>query len=136
MKVRHQGWNDLVGTFHCDVTVDTNKTDYEIFFPNGRTSRQQTPFEEYTADWDQTGSPYPKIGAFFSCDGNNEFFTPLELASLSLNGYADIPGLQIEYLQPALEDRIRSATQRSKIIADIHRQKQNHSDDRSTPTLS
>ena len=135
MKIHHQGWNEIVGTFNCDVTVDVTKTDYQIFFPDGSVSHQQTPFEELTADWDQNGKPYSKIGAFFDCGGEeNEFFTPLELASLALNGYADIPGLQIEDRHPALDDRIRAASRRATALSEIHKHIRDRSNEQMTPT--
>lgn len=113
MKIHHQGWNETVGLFNSDVTIDENKQDHEIHFSNGVVFRQQTPFRDLTIDWDQTGDPYSKTGAFFSFDGAQEFFTPVELAALALNGYARIPGIQIEPHQDRLADRILAAEQRT-----------------------
>ena len=125
MKIHHQGWNETVGVFNCDVTIDTTKRDYQIFFADGTVSQQQTPFSEFIADWDQDNNPYPKTGAFFDFRGSKEFFTPLELASLVLTGYADIPGLRIEDRQERLDDRIRAAERRAKALSEIHQKAQN-----------
>lgn len=130
MQIKHQGWNETVGTFHCIVTIDEEKHDHEIRFPDGSVFRQASPFEHLVADWEQTGHPYPVLGAFFAKNGAREFFTPLELASLVLNGYAEIPGLQIEDLRESLASRIQTAAQRVKSLAEI----QPHGQDHTAPT--
>ena len=124
MKIHLQGWNEQVGLFHSNVFVDEARTDYEILFADGTIGQQQTPFHALQMDWDQDGEPYAKLGAFFDIRGQQEFFTPEEIAGLVLHGRAVIPGLQIEDLHPNLADRILAATKRAKISADI--QKQSH----------
>lgn len=119
MKIHHQGWNDAIGAFNCDVTLDERRSDHEIHFPHGVIFRQATPFLQHELDWDQTGEPYPKLGAFFDCAGSLEFFTPLELASLALQGHGLIPGLIIEDRQSDLASRIQAAARRAAAIATI-----------------
>ena len=122
MIIHHQGWNDAVGAFNCEVTLDESKSDYQIFFSDGMVSEQQTCFHHVTADWDRNDMPYAKMGAYFNCNGENEFFTPLELVSLVLTGGADIPGLQIADRQASLDERIQAASRRAKALAAIHAQ--------------
>ncbi len=117
MKVHQQGWNEAVGVFNCDVTIDEAKLDYEIHFTNGTICRQQTPFEQHVLRQEPDGELEQKIGAFFDYRGNRELFTPAEMASLALNGYAVIPGLVIENRQTTLADRIRAANQRAGAVA-------------------
>lgn len=118
MKIHHQGWNETAGAFNRDVTINEERSDHEICFPDGTVFRQQTPFETMPLDLSQPEAPSPVFGAFFSHNGVREFFTPLDLASLVLNGYAVIPGLQIEEHQDNLVDRIVAASQRSKCLTD------------------
>lgn len=122
MKIHHQGWNETVGAFNADVIFNEGICDYEIHLPDGTVFHQRDPFESQIADWDQTGKPYSKFGAFFVQNGLEEFFTPLELASLVLNGYAVIPGLQIENHQTSLTHRIQAATNRAKALTDTQNQ--------------
>lgn len=122
MKIHHQGWNDTVGAFNSDVTIEETKCDYEILFANGMVYRQCTPFADYITNQDPTGTIHYKLGAYFDCNGSREFFTPQELASLALNGYAVIPGLQIEDRQENLADRIQAAERRAKALARIQTQ--------------
>lgn len=117
MKIHHQGWNETVGTFNCDVTLDETKCDYEILFANGIAYRQCTPFENFATT--RSGQPCYRLGAYFEHSGSREFFTPRELASLALNGNAHIAGLQIEDRQENLADRIRYANCRAKALAAI-----------------
>lgn len=119
MKIHHQGWNDAVGAFNCAVTLDETRSDYQIFFSGGMISRQQSIFHDVTADWDHNGTPYARTGAYFNCNGESEFFTPLELTSLVLNGDSYIPGLQIEDLQTTLDERIQAASRRAKVLSAI-----------------
>ena len=122
MIIHHQGWNDTVGAFNCAVTLDESKNEYQIFFSDGTVGEQQTFFHDVIADWDRTGIPYAKLGAYFNCNGEQELFTPLELASLVLTGAANIPGLQIEDRQTSLDERIQAASRRAKALAAILRQ--------------
>ncbi len=120
MKIHHQGWNETVGAFNCDVEINEARSDYEIHFPDGTVFYQQTPFQSLPADWEQNGEPYSVFGAFFIQNGIKEFFTPLELASLALNDYAVIPGLQIKDHQENLADRIQAASNRIKSHTTLH----------------
>ena len=80
--------------------------------------------------WKENGEPDGtinyKLGAYFECNGSREFFTPKELAALALNGYAVIPGLQIEDRQENLADRIQAAERRAKALAKIQAQAPTH----------
>lgn len=117
MKIHHAGWNETVGAFNCDATINVDKCDYEIHFTNGSVFRQETPFDDLVTEFDQNDTAHPRFGAFFSHNGATEFFTPLELVALVANGYATIPGIQLEHKQSPLIDRIEDAVQRAKNLS-------------------
>jgi len=87
MFVEYSGWSKDLGPFHCKIFVDENKTDYEIHFSNGAIAKQNTPFSEYTEDWNHDDDTYTLFGAWFNRldkDGKfdgGEFWTPVDMVS-------------------------------------------------------
>lgn len=119
MKLHLQGWNDKVGAYNCEVILNEKKEDHEILFPNGTLAKQLTPFNSITEDWDMDGRPFARLGAWFDYQGEREFFTPWEMATLALEGYAEVRGITIRDRQPDLESRILAANRRAKAQKDI-----------------
>lgn len=82
MYVNHSGWSQELGSFHYDIFLDETKTDYELHFADGFVSKQTSPFEEITADWNCDGDWYTQFGAWFESPfGGSTFWTPVQMIS-------------------------------------------------------
>ena len=80
MYVNHSGWNIKQGAFSYDIFFDETKTDFEVIYGDGFVSKQITPFEEVTGDWNHDGDVYTQFGAWFEGQyGGNTFLTPEDL---------------------------------------------------------
>ena len=94
MTLEHSGWSTNQG-FFCDrYFVDETKTDYEIWWKNKTTSKQLSPFENLTADFNNDGDVYTEFGAWFEGKyGGRDWYTPQNLLQLILDGEAGIKGI-------------------------------------------
>lgn len=132
MKVEYSGWTRETGPFRVFVFVDETKTDYEIHYASGKVLKQNSPFDEYTYDWNNDGDIYPQTGAFFSLYNQNGeferkgvFMSPTDMVRALVDGkdeyhrkYDDvvvsIPGIEIpEIKKHRLEDEILRSERRA-----------------------
>lgn len=114
MLVNKSGWSESQGFYNFNIYVDETKTDYEIQYKDGSVSKQASPFQYVTADWNNDGDIYTMYGAWFTSNkfACNNFWTAEELVgcfieSAQNDGYrdpykiADIPGIVLpECYQP------------------------------------
>lgn len=95
MIVEHSGWSQERGWFCDKYFLDETKTDYEIHWKDGRISKQLSPFEAVTADWNCDGDVYEEFGANFeSRYAGRDWWTPYHLLDLILDDEATIPGIK------------------------------------------
>lgn len=126
MYVDYSGWNERQGPFACSVFVDEKKTDYSVVYGDGTVSRQMTPFEHVTADWNNDGERYTLFGAWFdSAVGGNTFLTPEELVRAAVdskskdhfygNEIKKVNGISFPFLdrRPTLDEQIIRSEQRA-----------------------
>ncbi len=91
MKVNHSGWNETQGFYNYDIDFDETRCDYEIHYKNGGISKQNGPFENHTADWNNDGDVYTQFCAFFDyydADGSRnggDAWTPVDLVTAALD---------------------------------------------------
>ena len=127
MYVNHSGWTADRGAFSYDIFVDETKTDYEVVYGNGYVSKQVTPFEHITGDWNNDGDVYTQFGAWFSSKyGGNTFLTPEDLVMALVeaqgrerkaygNEIVSVKGIDFpsKERRPSLSDQIRQSEQRA-----------------------
>ena len=128
MNVNYSGWTEQHGSFSCNIFVDENRQDYELVFGNGSVAKQQGPFEEVTADWNNDGDVYTQFGAWFSRpEGNGgDFWTPVDMVAAVVdaqtrerkpygNEVVSVKGIEVPLpgKRPALTDVIRQSEQRA-----------------------
>jgi hypothetical protein len=95
MILEHSGWSQERGCFKDKFFFDETKTDHEIHWKNGKICKQETPFENVTADWNCDGDVYEEFGANFESQyAGRDWWTPQNLLSLVLEGEAIIPGIK------------------------------------------
>ena len=95
MILLHEGWSQERGWFKDKYEIDTTRTDHEIHWKNGQVCKQETPFENVTADWNCDGDVYEEFGANFESKyAGREWWTPYHLLSLVLEGDATVPGIK------------------------------------------
>ena len=95
MQLTHGGWSQERGWFCDKYNIDITRTDHEIHWKNGKVSKQATPFEMITADWNCDGDVYPEFGASFESPyAGRDWHTPQGLLSLMLDGEAIVPGIK------------------------------------------
>lgn len=97
LTVEHSGYSFERGWFRDEYSIDPDKTDYEIRFPDGDIYRQKSEFHKRTADWNYDGDIYEQFGAFFEIEslGRNEFLTPVEMVELIKEHHCTIPGVSL-----------------------------------------
>lgn len=95
LTVEHSGYSFERGWFRDEYLIDSEKTDYEIRFPDGDVYRQTSEFHTRTEDWNYDGDIYEQFGAFFEIQslGRNEFLTPVEMVELIKEHHCTIPGI-------------------------------------------
>ena len=96
MRLTHEGWSQDRGRF-CEVyEIDTSRRDHEIRWKDGTVCTQTSPFESVEADWNCDGDVYVEFGANFASKygAGREWYTPLDLLGLMLDGEAIIPGMK------------------------------------------
>jgi len=145
VNVTYSGWTSEHGSFHCDIYIDENKTDYEIHFGDGSVMYQSTPFHSVTADWNHDDDIYTEFGAFFNHKNekgeftHGSFWTPAEMVravadaveklsegrQVYSNEVIRIPGIEIPMPEkrPSLENHLRNLEreERRKDYQDIER---------------
>ena len=94
MQLIHEGWSQERGCFCHKYGIDTNRTDHEIHWKDGRVCKQLTPFEIVERDWNNDGDIYEEFGAMFEGKYGREWWTPYHLLSLMIDGEADVPGIK------------------------------------------
>ena len=96
MQLTHEGWSQERGRFQEKYSFDTSRSDHEINWKDGKVCKQLTPFQAVTADWNCDGDVYTETGAHFESQygAGRDWYTPLELLSLMLEGKATIPGFK------------------------------------------
>lgn len=96
MRLTHEGWSQERGRFSEVYEIDTTRSDYEIQWKNGTVCKQISPFEAVEADWNCDGDVYTEIGANFESKygAGRDWYTPLELIRLVIDGEVTIPGIQ------------------------------------------
>ena len=91
MKINHSGWHEEYGSYSYNIDFDENKCDYEIHFANGDIAKQNGPFEEHTADWNNDGDVYTQFCAFFTYYDRNgsshggQAWTPVDLVTAAID---------------------------------------------------
>lgn len=128
MNVNYSGWTEQHGYFSCNIFVDETRQDYELVFGDGSVSKQQSPFEEVTADWNNDGDVYTQFGAWFSRpEGSGaNFWTPEDMVHAVAdaqtrerkpygNEVVAVKGIEVPLpgKRPALADVIRQSEQRA-----------------------
>ncbi len=84
MYVNHSGWSVDRGSFSYNVFIDESKLDYAVEYGNGFISKQMSPFQHVTGDWNHDGDVYEQYGAWFQSEyGGNSFFTPEDLVRIA-----------------------------------------------------
>lgn len=133
MQVNYSGWNEKLLRFDFTIDLDETRKDYEIHFKDGFVSKQSTPFDYVTCDWNHDGDVYCMYGAYFTSRfGGNVFWTPDEMVSALIesameDGYRDtyrireIPGIA---LPPALRKKEKLPTLKEKLTAAAASRKQ------------
>lgn len=95
MILEHSGWSEERGYFCDKYEIDTNRTDYEIHWNDGKVCKQVSPFQIVEADWNCDGDVYEEFGANFeSRYAGREWWTLYHLLSLVVDGEADVPGIK------------------------------------------
>lgn len=95
MIVEHSGWRFNEGFFCEKYLVDTNKTDHEIHWKNGKVSKQLEAFESVTADWNCDGDVYGSFGCNFEGQyAGRMWMTPERLVGLVIEGEATVKGIR------------------------------------------
>ena len=122
MYVNHSGWNTEYGSFSYNIFVDEKREDYEIHYKNGTVDKQDGPFQEVTADWNNDDDVYTQFGAWFrEANGRGSFWTPEQLVQAlvdSMEGsshVSHIPGITLPARdkRPSLEDTIAQSERRA-----------------------
>ena len=95
MLLTHESWSQERDWFQDKYSIDTERTDHEIRWKDGKVCKQLTPFETVTTDWNCDGDVYAEFGANFESKygSGRVWHTPLSLLSLMIEGEADIPGI-------------------------------------------
>lgn len=95
MQLEHSGWSQERGWFCDKYSIDTTRTDHEIYWKNGQICKQLCSFQAVEADWNCDGDVYSEFGANFESKyAGREWHTPQGLLGLMLDGDAVIPGIK------------------------------------------
>ena len=94
MQLTHEGWSQERGWFCDKYDIDTDRTDHEIHWKNGKVCKQESSFENMEADFNNDGDVYTEFGCWFEgFYGGREWWTPYHLLDLILEGEATIEGI-------------------------------------------
>ena len=95
MIIEYSGWNKNRGCFCDKYYMDTKRTDHIIKYSNGIISKQISPFDNITADWNCDGDVYTLFGACFEGKyAGKDFYTPNDLLNMILENEAEIDSIK------------------------------------------
>ena len=122
LEVEYSGYSENRGVF-CDLYfINPDKTDYEIYFPDGDVFRQKSEFHKRCEDWNRDGDIYELFGAFFQIEslGRGEFFTPENMVRFITDDGGSIPGIEMKTVlgkMPAIDEKLKQAANMSECKA-------------------